>query len=615
MQGFVGQRPFSLSAKPDAAVVSPVPDRANPPENSIEANIQFSDDDTTSPEDETSSAFLVTLISRRSARRAGLRYLRRGIDEDGNVANAVETEQILSSSSWGADHKVYSFLQTRGSIPVFFSQMPYTFKPPPQLHASPEANQVAMRKHFSMLAKRYGDLQAVSLIDKHGPEVQIGEAYKSYVQKLNESGGANGRPINFEWFEFHSACKGMKFENVSLLVDSMTSFITASGFSTLQGSRRLTTQSGIVRTNCMDCLDRTNVVQSALAQFVLSRQLADQGFSINLSTDASTTWFNTLWADNGDAVSKAYTGTSALKGDYTRTRKRNAFGALTDLSLTLTRYYHNLFNDFFAQAAIDYLLGSVNEAVFAEFEDHMTTSDPAIDLQKARQSAIDAATNVVIEEYEDLLHAWVMQVPAISGTLRTFPFGEAILLLTDTALYIVHFDWEASKVRSFERIDLRTISGLQTGVYITETHTSRQIDPERNVGLSIRYSTPLPQDGQRPSLLRVNTRSLDNAITELSSASTASDNGESRTLVFKARPARSSASNTKNSTAKQLSERGVVEQITQELRAAVEKTKAQNSGAQILAIERRDILSLQEARKSTGYVESLAYSVKKAIWG
>lgn len=35
------------------------------------------------------------LISRRSRDRAGLRYQRRGIDEDANVANFVETEAIM----------------------------------------------------------------------------------------------------------------------------------------------------------------------------------------------------------------------------------------------------------------------------------------------------------------------------------------------------------------------------------------------------------------------------------------------------------------------------------------------------------------------------------------
>jgi hypothetical protein len=35
------------------------------------------------------------IISRRSRQRAGLRYLRRGIDDEANVANFVETEAIM----------------------------------------------------------------------------------------------------------------------------------------------------------------------------------------------------------------------------------------------------------------------------------------------------------------------------------------------------------------------------------------------------------------------------------------------------------------------------------------------------------------------------------------
>lgn len=35
------------------------------------------------------------IVSRRSRDRAGLRYQRRGIDDDSNVANFVETETVM----------------------------------------------------------------------------------------------------------------------------------------------------------------------------------------------------------------------------------------------------------------------------------------------------------------------------------------------------------------------------------------------------------------------------------------------------------------------------------------------------------------------------------------
>ena len=40
----------------------------------------------------------ITLIARRSRHHAGARYLKRGVNDEGNVANEVETEQIVSET-------------------------------------------------------------------------------------------------------------------------------------------------------------------------------------------------------------------------------------------------------------------------------------------------------------------------------------------------------------------------------------------------------------------------------------------------------------------------------------------------------------------------------------
>lgn len=57
------------------------------------------------------TSFSVTLIARRSAQRAGARHWRRGADRDGNVANFVETEQIIATSDGG---KLASLVQVNG---------------------------------------------------------------------------------------------------------------------------------------------------------------------------------------------------------------------------------------------------------------------------------------------------------------------------------------------------------------------------------------------------------------------------------------------------------------------------------------------------------------------
>jgi hypothetical protein len=66
------------------------------------------------------------LISRRSRFRAGTRYFRRGVDHDGHVANFNESEQIATVPSQANPNEVtttLSFVQIRGSIPVFWAEV------------------------------------------------------------------------------------------------------------------------------------------------------------------------------------------------------------------------------------------------------------------------------------------------------------------------------------------------------------------------------------------------------------------------------------------------------------------------------------------------------------
>jgi hypothetical protein len=65
------------------------------------------------------------LISRRSRFRAGTRYFKRGIDEEGHVANFNETEQIVTVDSPGGEDTTarMSYVQIRGSIPLFWAEI------------------------------------------------------------------------------------------------------------------------------------------------------------------------------------------------------------------------------------------------------------------------------------------------------------------------------------------------------------------------------------------------------------------------------------------------------------------------------------------------------------
>lgn len=626
IQGFVGQVEFTVASTKDHVEdlenVEAPDDVLSPPATVVKETTK----DETLSEDPRKQNFLLTLISRRSIQRPGLRYLRRGVDDEGNTANTVETEQILSTPGWEQSRKVYSLLQVRGSIPLYFTQSPYSLKPIPVLHHTNESNQLAFARHFRDLSRRYGKIQIVSLVDKHGGEQKIGEAYESYARAFNENKSSSGLNLCFEWFDFHHECRGMKFENVKCLVDKLADTTLDFGETIILGNLLLKEQTGIIRTNCMDCLDRTGVAQCAFGQVSLEQALKGEGYTIDLLGDASTQWFNTLWADNGDAISKQYSSTAALKGDYTRTRKRNYRGALNDFGLTISRYYNNIVNDFFSQACIDYLLGNVSIQVFGEFQANLKTIDPGISIAKLRQNAIETCSNLVVDDQtEELVGGWAMLSPRQPNTLRTFPFEETVLLLTDAALYNCRFDWNTDKVLSFERINLSSIRHIHHGTYITSVLTDAQIDEQRNVGMVIVYQA------SESNALRVNTRSLQSSFSQdLQDTSEKQEewnlyswlSGIKRTsmrlMAFKALASSTSVTvNNNTSSEAAISERVAMRSICEEVERAIKAEqiiKGRGERSKLSIIEEKEIISLAEAKKRTGYLEQLVYDVKKLVW-
>ncbi|KAG6002060.1 hypothetical protein E4U21_003492 [Claviceps maximensis] len=630
IQGYIGQRTFAVDSEPpqmdvNATVTTALTNMSAsgsvPPAPSL-TNLARESVDLRPSE----KKYLITLISRRSIHRAGLRYLRRGINEDGFTANMVETEQVLSSPTWDTSMPIHSFIQIRGSIPLFFTQSAYSLKPIPVIQHGTETNFKACRRHFERLQSHYGALQIVNLVEKKGVEEPIGSLYQANVQRLNEESDTENQ-IPFEWFDFHHACRGMKFENVSRLLDSLKSKLEEMGSTTQVDGETKQRQAGILRTNCMDCLDRTNVCQSSFAKYMLDLQLKADGYDMNAQLDQDTNWFNTLWADNGDAVSKQYASTAAMKGDYTRTRKRDYRGALNDLGLSLARFYSGMVNDYFSQAAIDFLLGNVTEKVFDEFESDMMTKDPAVSVANMRQRAIELCQKrVVADEREEMHGGWALISPNTANVVKTWPMEEVVLLLTDSALYLCRFDWNMDKVSSFDRVDLANVTHIKFGTYITSTIAPPHLDEMKNVGFVISY-----QPG-KSNVKRTNTRTLstsrdiapistseeDSDKTQLSFANlflSKAKTPDSRILAFKAPYMDSSTVVAGAGGVQQQTELQQVVTICTEIERFTLQAQLPKTGADgKILVEKGEIISLQEAKRNTGLLEQLGHSIKKLVW-
>ncbi|PRD23069.1 UNVERIFIED_CONTAM: Sacm1l [Trichonephila clavipes] len=296
-------------------------------------------------------SFSWILISRRSILRAGTRLFMRGIDAEGQAANFVETEQIVE-----CDGSKSSFVQTRGSIPLFWNQLPnLKYKPKPALNNYNHLD--GFQRHFDNQIFTYGPQIIVNLIDHKGAENKLEKALADVV---NSCGNTN---IKYESFDFHHECRKMRWDRLSILIDRLRQDLLDMGyFMMLRDGSVPIVQEGVFRTNCVDCLDRTNVVQSMLARESLQLQLQrlgvlNQGQKVEDHSVFEYIYKN-AWADHADIVSIQYAGTGALKTDFTRTGKRGKQGLVKDGINSVIRYFKNNFADGFRQDSIDLFLGN-----------------------------------------------------------------------------------------------------------------------------------------------------------------------------------------------------------------------------------------------------------------
>lgn len=292
------------------------------------------------------------LISRRCALNAGTRFNVRGTDDEGNPANLVETEQILINEDIRC-----SYVQLRGSIPIFWTQKTnLKYKPPIKIDSSKNHSEV-FQKHVNSQMKFYEAKVLINLINQHGSEGSLEKMFAETFKLLNEPS------LKYEFFDFHKQCGKDRWDRLSILINRLANDQDLFGYFCVNKSASvINTQTGIFRTNCIDCLDRTNVVQSLLAKRILQIQLIKLNIiGENDSIESNIELHQQLrdmWADNGDFLSKQYAGTGALKADFTRTGKRTMYGLLRDGVNSLHRYYLNNFQDGFRQDSIDLFLGN-----------------------------------------------------------------------------------------------------------------------------------------------------------------------------------------------------------------------------------------------------------------
>ncbi|CAD5206969.1 unnamed protein product [Bursaphelenchus okinawaensis] len=407
---------------------------------------------------ETESQLRLTLVSRRSVHRAGCRYLRRGIDGDGNVANFVETEMMLNIFG-----HTLSFVQLRGSIPAFWSQKGYRYRPPLVIDKEIDESIPACKSHFEKIKDEYGTpVSIVNLVDHTGREFALGETFLQHVLKMNDD------DIRYFSFDFHDHCRALRFDNVSILMNALEPTLSQTGFCWIdKGGQMVREQKGIIRTNCVDCLDRTNVVQSAISQNVVSCQALKLGL-IEPFTDTPeilVRLLQTMWAEHGDFISRQYAGTNALKGDITRGGQRKLVGLMKDGYNSASRYYLSHVKDAQRQRAMDAITSGSGKTVFISKNEaemgieakEMETVEEEEEVENIGRMVHETA-RFILPENEVLVGGWAL-VEASSSSNQV----DTVLLLTRSQLFIALYSEDSEKLLDLTKISFPEVKLIETG--------------------------------------------------------------------------------------------------------------------------------------------------------
>ncbi|KAM0677465.1 Phosphatidylinositide phosphatase SAC1 [Binucleata daphniae] len=256
------------------------------------------------------------LISRRCPKRVGMRYLLRGANKNGYCANFVETEQILYDTN-----NTNSFVQIRGSIPLMWGhKLSLKWNPTVTYQDSNIIN-----KAHEITQNLYKNVHYLNLINSKNHEQILKKHYKQELVKHN---------YDFTDYDYKNNKFATSKDARDMFVADLTKKMDEFGFSTENVK-----QKGVIRTNCIDCLDRTNIIQFYISQYALKKQIQNLDKNSNECLEA----FKDAFVKNGNYLSIQYAGTNSLQSEIITKEKVTIKCKIKDGANSIIRYYKNRF--------------------------------------------------------------------------------------------------------------------------------------------------------------------------------------------------------------------------------------------------------------------------------
>ena len=110
--------------------------------------------------------------------------------------------------------KWMSYVQTRGSIPVYWAEvMDLKYKPKLRIFGQVDKSLEPARKHFEEQVAIYRRNILVNLVNQKGHEKPIKVAFEELIRKLSMD------EMQYIYFDFHAECSKMRWDRISLLLE------------------------------------------------------------------------------------------------------------------------------------------------------------------------------------------------------------------------------------------------------------------------------------------------------------------------------------------------------------------------------------------------------------
>lgn len=240
-----------------------------------------------------------------------------------------------------------------------------TPKPPIELNlVDPFYSAAAL--HFDNLFERYGApiyvLNLVKARERTPRESKLLLEYTNAIHYLNQFLPARQKIIYKAW-DMSWAAKNRDEDVIGTLENIAESVLATTDFFHVGDGKvnPIRVQNGIARTNCIDCLDRTNAAQFVIGKRALGHQLHAlgilEGTVVEYDTDA-VNLFTHMYHDHGDTIAVQYGG-SQLVNTMETYRKINQWTSQSrDMIESFKRYYNNSFMDGQRQEAYNLFLGN-----------------------------------------------------------------------------------------------------------------------------------------------------------------------------------------------------------------------------------------------------------------